>query len=348
MDRDRDKLVWGKDRGVWFLRMGCGRGCGLICCLGLAFGFFVCSTEVELNVEEFRAVPVVYCLVDPMDSVQVVRVQRSFYSQADPDLSRKVPDSLYFDQVEASIRLIRFHGDTTEIYPVIQQGMAKDSGFFSGEGHYALSFDPVLANNRFPLYDRIELILTIPGLPEVSGYSDFLPRPTIRWPYVAQQYIYMDSTRPFLVQWYGAAWNEVDVTFTVMEQFRDSTVQQSISFEEMTEVILVDDVVQVTFPYDLVVNHFSRTLDASRKVIRRYMGPVYVKIHSGNQDFADFMRYKDGLNDFTGQTYTNLENAVGVIACKWTFDVRPLVFDHFTRQRFAADPRLAKFKFIEY
>lgn len=314
----------------------------------LLLTFCSCSVDLDVHTPDSDPIPVVYALIDPMDSVHYIRLQRSFASTDDPAFSVNNPDSLYFDDPLVEVLLVGSGGDTIRVEPVRDTLLTKDPGLFTGETHHLYAFQTPLSRNKYPLYRQIGIRVRFAGLPEVNGFSNFLGKPVVRWPYVAQQYVYMDSTRPFLVQWYGDAWNEVDVVFTVYEQYRDSTVQQAISFEELAGVVMLEGIVQVTFPYDLVADHLARSLDARKPVIRRYMGPVYVTIHTGNQDFADYMKYRSGLNDFTGQTYSNLEHAMGLIACKWTYPVRPLTFDHFTRMRFASDPRLRPFKFKEY
>ncbi len=307
-----------------------------------------CESEFEVYDPSFSSLPSIYCLIDPLDSVHNIRIGRSFFSNQDPAITSQIGDSIYFQDLNVEVKLIGYQNDTTTVRAYRNLEIEKSPGFFTQDGHSVYSFDNVLSVNRFPLFSRIEISVSKPGLETATGGSDFLPRPTIRWPYVAQQYLYMDSLRPILVQWYGGDWNEVDITFTVMEQYRDSIVNQSVSFEEKTEIIMIEDVVQVTFPYELVVSNLSRLLDPRKDLVRRYFGPVMIKIHTGNTDFSNYMKYKDGLNDFTGQSYSNIDNAVGMIACKWSFPVRPLYFDYFTRLKLASDPRLQKFKFIEY
>ena len=109
-----------------------------------------------------------------------------------------------------------------------------------------------------------------------------------------------------------------------------------------------EGVCEVKFPYDLIVQNMVRSLDSRKNLIRRYFGPIMIQVHSGNKDFAMYMDTKDGINDFTGNTISNLENAIGFLGCKLSFSFDSLYFDYFTRLRLADDPQLKSFKFKEY
>ena len=198
------------------------------------------------------------------------------------------------------------------------------------------------------LFKRIELEIEIPGYPTVKGQSDLLFRPRIRWPNIYQKYLFVDLERPLLVQWYGAAWNEVDIQFDIMEQYRDSTVVQSYIFEETTNILMKEGICDLRFPYELIIQNLVRTLDARKDLVRRYFGPVLIQVHSGNEEFALYMDTKDGINDFNGNTFSNLENALGFVGCKLSYRFDTLHFDYLTRQRFSQDPQLLPYKFIEY
>lgn len=307
-----------------------------------------CENELQIQQEGFKTTPSVYCLINPLDSIHYIRLGRVFSSSGNPKHSGQVSDSIYFDQALVRILLVSTKGDSTWMEASRTNEIAKEVGFFGTDEHAVYVFEKKMAHRGFSLYKSIEIEIEIPGLPIARGRSEFLERALVRWPYVAQEYLFVDQERPILVQWYGADWNEVDITFTIMEQYRDTTLMKSISFEEKTEIHLLEGVVQVTFPYELVVSNFSRILKVDQNLIRRYFGPVYIRIHCGNADFLRYMDTKDGINDFNGQAVSNIENAIGFIACKWTTEIRPLYFDYFTRLKFASDPDLKKFKFIEY
>ena len=44
----------------------------------LMFGFFSCSSEIDILTEEYKTTPVITALINPWDSVHSVRVQKTF------------------------------------------------------------------------------------------------------------------------------------------------------------------------------------------------------------------------------------------------------------------------------
>lgn len=320
----------------------------LLILTGLLGLLFSCESGFQVYTDEFEPVPVVYCFVNPADTVHYIRIGRSFSSRGDPDIYSKSADSINYEKVDIRVRLINNQGDTVFVEAVTEHNPIKEDGFFSTEGFSVYSFNKVLSHRGYALFKSIELDVEIPGLSVATGKTDFLSRVKIRSPLIAAKDLFVDTERPILVQWMGAEWNEADITFTVFEQYRDSTVSKTISFEEKTNIIRVGGIAEIRFPYELIVQSFARLLKVEHDLVRRYFGPIYIKIHSGNKDFFRYMETKDGINDFSGQTVSNIENGIGFIACKWTTIRDPLTFDYFTRQRLSSDPLLEPFKFIEY
>jgi len=307
-----------------------------------------CTEDIQVFTDDTSPKPVIYALIDPVDTVHFIRVERVFNASSPPLETARVTDSVYFSEQQVVVRLIKSNGDSTVIFPDMVTDSDKEAGIFTGEGHRYYRFSEQLDWWKFPLYQTIEVEVRVPGLLPAIGKSDFLPRAHVRWPYVAQQYLFIDEERPILVQWHGDAWNEMDVTFDIIEQYADSTACQQLKFSKTTDIIMVAGVCEVKIPYELLVQDMVRHLTVKRDLVRRYFGNINILIHTGNRDFRHYMDTQNGINDFNGGSGTNVDNGFGFVACKWTTVVDSLRFDYFSRTKLADEPRLKNFGFIEW
>jgi hypothetical protein len=307
-----------------------------------------CEADLQVYTDDFKPEPVVYCLINPIDTIHYIRLSKTIDASVSPDTRKNDPVSLLCPEADITVKLISHAGDTIICQADHVEDCHKDPGYFGDGTHSLYSFSQVMDRKGVSLFKEILMIIDIPGYPEIRGNTDILLRPRVRFPHVNAQYLFVDPQRPLLVQWYGAAWNEVDIQFSVMEQYRDSTVSRSFSFQESTNIIMLAGVCEIHFPYEAFINVMARSLDPRKQVIRRFMGPVMIQVHTGNNDFAFYMHTLEGINDFSGNIISNFDNALGFLGCKLSFRWDSLFWDYFTRIRFADDPALAKFKFKEY
>jgi len=314
-------------------------------CLLLLSG---CNQDFQVHTGHYSSQPVIYALFDPVDTLHTIRIERVFGAEQAPLQTVLISDSLYFEEVQVIVKLTDDKGSVKEIITQRVDGQIKDPGLFEGGSHRVYQFSEVLSWWKFPLYKSVEVVVEVPGLEPASGSSSFLPRAHVLWPYVAQQYLFLDDNRPILIQWKGDAWNEMDISFEVIEQYPDSTACQTLRFEKRTDIIMVAGVCEVKIPYELLVQDLVKNLSVKRGLVRRYFGVVQILIHTGNKDFRNWMQTMNGINDFNGASSTNIVNGLGFVACKWTTTVDSLKLDYFTRLKLASDPRLEKFGFIEF
>lgn len=127
--------------------------------------FAACESDFDPTAPT-GSTPYVVCVLNPKDSAQYVRVQRSFIANENAYNFSSEPDSLYYKRDEIQVFLTRF--DTldgammekpVELY--ITDEWPKDSGNFSSEGHYLFkTLEPIYGDFEyelsvyFPLEDK--------------------------------------------------------------------------------------------------------------------------------------------------------------------------------------------------
>ncbi len=101
--------------------------------------------------------PYVVCVLNPKDSAQYVRVQRSYICRENAYIYSSVSDSLYYKPEDINVFLARFDTldgammeDPIQLYP--SNDWPKDSGDFSSEGHYLFkTTEPIFADFDYEL-----------------------------------------------------------------------------------------------------------------------------------------------------------------------------------------------------
>jgi hypothetical protein len=139
----------------------------------IALVLIVASCEVPFDpTAPAKSTPYVMCVLNPKDSAQYVRVQKSYVCKENAYTYSAKPDSIYYKPDEVEVLLIRF--DTLDgsimdkpirFYPTDE--IPKDSGGFSSQGHY-------LFKTLEPIYSKFDYELSIRLIKENKTYTSRL------------------------------------------------------------------------------------------------------------------------------------------------------------------------------
>ncbi len=130
-----------------------------------------CNNDIQLNAD-YKEIMVVYGLLDKMDSVHYIRIQRAFQNTnaSALSISQKV-DSLYFDTLNVKVTDLT----TSQVYLLKKEvSTIKDSGYFQNKVNVLYRFSAPL--NASHLY-RLDIIDANTGS-GVSGITPIVGTPT--------------------------------------------------------------------------------------------------------------------------------------------------------------------------
>jgi len=306
-----------------------------------------------IQTDGFVTKPVIYSILDSEDSVHYFRLGRFFTGIEDPDITSKIPDSIYFKTANLKVTLQKFRSSKRVQVPVEFVTMTdKEDGMFTSKEYGIYQIQEKLIRGEYPykslVYDSAFVEVAIPGLPVAKCSTSLVWPPKIWWPIQAAQFIFIYPENPMRVLWSGDAWNEIDVNFQILEQYPDSTVTQTFFIQKTNDIHWNGKYYEIKVPYELIVQMLEQKLIERRDVIRRYFGAFRIDILTGNQDFDNFIRFKEGINDFNYNPYFNIENGIGMICGKSSTIKMSMHLDQASRLKFAVEPSLRKFKIIEY
>lgn len=311
-----------------------------------------CEEDPVIQTDGFQTKPVIYSIVESFDTVHYIKLGRLFSGVISPPLTARIYDSIYFSSSNLKVNLVSFSGKLTYVPVERVVETDKEPGFFNSDDYALYRFSKILVLGEYPYYylpyEVIRLEVNIPGLPVAKCSTSLVWPPRIWAPFQAQKYIYIYPENPFRVLWSGDAWNEIDFTFSVHEEFPDSTITRTFTIQKTNDVHWNGRYYEIKAPYELIFQILDKNLTVRNDIIRRYFGVFRIDILTGNKDFDLFMKFREGMNDFNYNPYFNVENGIGMLSAKSSCIKREMYLDQASRMKFAAEPGLKKYRFIEY
>lgn len=114
-----------------------------------------CTEDIDLYTS-YEPIPIVYCLLDPDDSIQYVRVGQTFSHIDGDSLKYDTNNSYLLEDFELYITSINEDNENEIVWFFEHSGAVRDSGFFPQEGLQLLSANMFVECNRvYKLYLRL-------------------------------------------------------------------------------------------------------------------------------------------------------------------------------------------------
>jgi len=316
------------------------------------FLFPGCEEDPTIQAPGFQPQPVIYSIINTEDSIHYIRISRFFSGLVNPALTGQIADSIYFREAAVKVSIQPLSGPMVSVdaEPVIMSD--KGPGFFNSDSFRIYRFEKklirVLNHTEILLFDSVFVEVTIPNLPVARCSTSLVWPPRIWSPFQAQQFVFIYPDNPMRVQWSGDNWNEVDVAFEIKEQFADSIKTRKFSIQKSNDVQINGKYYEIKVPYELVVEILNKNLEVRSDIVRRYFGTFRIDVLTGNKDFGNFMKFRNGINDFNFNPFFNVDNGIGMLSAKSSTIKTGLFLDQASRMKFANEPVLRKFRFTEY
>lgn len=286
------------------------RNLGLIAMILLLFG---CDTEVDL-IYEADAIPIVYCLLDPGEEIQTIRLSKSFITEQGETISDST--ELYYYQDDVRLAIEKMEGDKavqhTEFAPVT---INKESGFFPGQYHIVYQSRMEIATNtvyRLVIYlekeDKLiyaftttpgDFTIIAPSHPEVRALHFSVDHnPVFHWTPSENVHIY-----------------QLGFQFNYYET--DSTGSLLKSLLVPLKTIVLQNNPGWFYSFDINSTKFYASLgsllDAKPEVLRSFQSIDAIVIAGGEELAVHFQLEKEG-DPFRMLDYSNIQNGIGVFS----------------------------------
>lgn len=315
--------------------------------------FAGCETDPFISIPS-KPVPVIYAVMDDLDSIHKIYVTKSFGAPYDPSISAQVYDSLFFKDLELKVEYLppglRSSWTACEVNRI--GGLHKDSGFFQSPTNEYFEFGLVLREWPVRYVDSIRITAQIPGYQDVFGQLKLTDSIMINTPKFNQQFITLTPKSSLKVQWSNAepwedphAWTEIDVAFEFIEKFESGKQSKWVHIQNTQYYLSPHDLYrELSITYEEFIREVLQQIPSDESIQETSFGYIRIHITGGDDHMVQYMKYFEGFNDYDFNPYSNIHNGYGLLTSATHFFKDSMHFDFETRQTLINENRLKKLK----
>ena len=282
----------------------------------VGLGISSCENDFEINAD-WKETIVIYGLLDPLDSVQVIKINKAFLNTSGSAYEvAQNPDSLYLDSTYATLTEV----SSGRIIVLQKSIVEKDSGLFGTKPVYAwTTTEKILPNTEY----RIDASNPLTGT-KASAKTWTLGKAAIQGPVFEQSIVFGIGT-PYITTAFTPGDNSFafDVKLHVMVE-RISTLDTNQKSQKLyTWHMLTNFRVQPKvraihqMPRQAFMQFLGSSIPASNEAKHRikWMGCSFF---GGNQTLVDYISVNEPSIGIVQKQadYTNVENGFGVFASR--------------------------------
>jgi hypothetical protein len=287
-----------------------------------------CSTDVDIN-GEYQDVPVIFCVLDPSQEYQYVKVNKLFLGEASAIEIAKISDSLFYDNV--SVSMTQMNGNTVAgTWQFEAVNMPKDDGIFASDKNIVyrskIPFNNVGENTKFKLDVNVEN-----GKYLASGEATLLDKPRITKPYNnpmslailenAYEYKYM-SVR-------GGCVYQMIMNFNYLEVQGSDTVYKSIEWrmpQNISKSVNSVDEIKGSFSneafFSLLLSKIKPAEGNMERLVKMPESMTF-RVICANEDYYTYMQVSSPSSGVAQHKpeFSNIDGGYGLMASRSSSDI---------------------------
>ena len=306
------------------------RICTVTIFLILGLGFNSCETELQIE-GPGKNMPVIYSIIDPIDSIHYVRVNRVYRGSDGPFFGSQQPDSLCYPGLSPKLELYTPDGWKYREFvfePVLTEGSESDLFSPMREQLYAYVGDISKL-----LLDKTVLKLNIDNGQGMmaAGVVRYYEPPKIVTPkqgidseyeiYQPYQFIVTLEDPPEFSHYY------VIIRMHYSNVFDDGSsnnkfVDKKFELDSQNDTRRREEArLKLNIFGDVVFSQYGKEIGVTKDLRYRIVDEVEVILVTGSKEFFEVIRSQEIASDFGLQSSTNIINGLGVFAVKQTVKV---------------------------
>lgn len=306
-----------------------------------------CSNEIQINMQN-DGLPVIYCVLDMNDTVQTVRLAKSFFPDEDYHLYDSMSVECWDEPVE-----IYFEEWTDPLKPTIHtcypaDTIRQDTGYFNNPSFslFEAPFRP-LPNTLYYLYAYF------PNRNKSSfANTQTIDRPLVIDPaYIPGRKITFSDYDDFVVQFRpapNAAFHQYSFTLSIEEHLSNGFQLDQFDFgsqiyEETNGQLVTRRLNSDRFFNNLLAQYDTLSGDEYRKIVS-----VEFILYSYGRELQLYNQlYNNGTQPWETQTYTSYKNGFGLFSSKAYTRLTNLELSELTYRLLSVDNRYKHMKFTQ-
>ena len=286
----------------------------LVCSLFLGS----CETEFELvNNEPLK--PIVYCLINPYDSIHYARIEKSVKGKGGVLTQIQNSDSLYFEGLNVELVGLKNLNEVWK-YRMHERTWEKEPGIFASDDHRLYVLERELNNEidsiQIVVHDLADQMLAQSRIKQVNQNYFSSPKP---W----ESQIGFYREKPYMISFGGL---QLTITVHLTEFYEDSVSLKSISWTTLDG--FDPDSPGYKLTEERFFNRLKMSLRDGQEVQSRVLRSIDFEGLRWSQDVQDYMDTWLLRAESDYPPFSNLENAWGIFASFATVKKTGMILDY--------------------
>lgn len=305
-----------------------------------------CKTDFDVT-SDYQVTPVVFGLLDQEENYHYIRINRTFLGTGNALDFAQVPDSSYFNSVEATITEILANGSTGRVWQLRDTLLQNkdENGIFFGPEHKLYYFftpdlDPLKEDATYRFYANInEGMYEVKGQTKlVAGVSLSVPTPQtpisfrsggINPEYKGAPFTWSKGNGNASIGQDGKQFN-LKLVFHYNETIGGNVVPKNFTWN-VSEVVAETggNFISVSAAGETFYQLVKSRIPVDPQVTRREHTYFDIILTAGSLDLYNYMLAVQPASSLAQNkpTYTNMEGALGLFSARRTITVRKFFID---------------------
>jgi hypothetical protein len=292
----------------------------LLACVAL-FTLTNCSNDFEV-IEEQKEIPVVYCLLDPDQPVQILRLEKAFASQTvSANELAKNSESFYYKN--AVVKMIRTSKSGTKTFTLKEVNGATinlprvEGGFFATNPNKVYTINT--SEMALEPGDVVKLEISTGEGSTITSQTTIIAKVNSSFPRVNLPISFSDMQND-IFRWnnlsaFAGVSHTVALDFNYTETEGGNAAKKTIRWNIASNVDQESVIIGKGSFYSILAGNMQKSNN-----IKRFYSSIDYYIYSADKNLNDFLKVATANTGITGSgevpTYSNLSKGLGVFASR--------------------------------
>ncbi len=315
-----------------------------------------CNTDVDL-IGDYKVTPVVYGLLDQSDSLHYIRINKTFLGQGNAFEMALVPDSSYFQDVDATVTEILANGTTGRVWQLrdtIIDGKSENGVFFAPQ-HKVYYFathtyqnNPNLSLKPDAKY-RLNIVIN-GGEFVVKGETELVRDVALTAPSPQSSFTFRGNQNDYrAVPFTWTKGNGRRFNFNMAFHYKETDVNANItekSFDWNLGEIMAGSTnnVSVNANGELFYQLVKNNVPIDNNIVKREHTYFLITLVAGSEDLHNFIIANKPTTSLAQNkpSFTNLEGGIGIFSSRYTVRMMKYFINPFFQNWRSLDQRSTK------
>ena len=283
----------------------------------ISFIWISCEKDVNINAD-YKDITIVYGLINPLDSVSYLRIEKAYLSDGDIYQAAQVADSnLYPYKLD-----VKIYSDNEEITFDTVTIYNKDEGIFYApkmQVYYAVTKDLLNTNDRY----RLKIVNPHSG-EEVTSETKLINAGQINFDYPNKYISFVSDKKVIFNSKEGAMYYQLNIRFHYTEGLlsgNDTTFSEHFVDWIFPAVYASDEdggeELKVSYSGDQFYSNLENNIPYKENVVR-FAGQIEVIISMADRTFQTYLELNKPNNSIVQDRpiFTNIVNGYGLFASR--------------------------------